>query len=307
MTNFELWGDSLLESDWFKTLNSALFGCKAHKIGPRGKNPKHIEKLVLYDRPDIILCRKDRPILVLEKTREVPTGHNIGQRLGRVVRALECSTPVLTVIPFRARKHGTHTSICEINPRVLRSAIKMGNLHDTPCLFLDWQTDIQGELIGDGSSAKGLKNVVDSALKANCNLKNFEVKKVLSTMETCADKLEKDYPPYLKPPGSVTFETIPATIEHSKHRRFCVYKINMSKNACRREDPYTGMQFLYDYLYCRHGTLVHEKSVALVLSFPNLTRHDFETSNPNNPHRKSCLWYATANELWFSDQRVVLR
>jgi hypothetical protein len=81
----------------------------------------------------------------------------------------------------------------------------------------------------------------------------------------------------------------------------------MTPASCRREDPYTGMQFLYDYLYCRTGTHVVDKKAALVLRFPQLTRKQFTDANPNDPRRKSSLWYATANELWFSDGNIKLR
>jgi hypothetical protein len=58
-------------------------------IKPHGQNPHYIERLLRYDRPDIILVEDEIPRLVLEKTREVPTGHNVGQRFGRLVNAAE--------------------------------------------------------------------------------------------------------------------------------------------------------------------------------------------------------------------------
>ena len=303
----EVWGDSKVESTWFRDLEPRLAGCEIYSIGKRGTNPSHIEKLILYDRPDIILCRDGEPILILEKTREVPTGHNIGQRLGRIVRALECNTPAVTLLPFRARKHGLHTSICEINVRVLRAAVRMGELHSLPCLFLEWPVDSHGELIGDGSKSTWLKGLVAHSLDKKLALSTAPVVSALKQMESHACLLETSRAQYKEPPASVEIQATPVAVGIAGHRRVCVYTIEMTPAACRREDPYTGMQFLYDYLDCRKGTAVADKQVALVLRFPRLTKKQFMDANPNDPQRKSSLWYATANEMWFSDGKIMLR
>lgn len=304
---FEIWGDSNLESKWFSELDPRLNRCRVYSIGERTTNPSHIEQLILYDRPDIILCRDDHPILVLEKTREVPTGHNIGQRLGRIVRALECRTPAITLLPYRARKHGLHTGICEINARVLRAAIRMGELHSLPCLFLNWLVDSHGELVGDGSDAPGLKRLVAVSLDVGLDLSGEDVVAGLHRMQHHAHSLELARAQYTRPPASVELHASKSPVGRAGHSRVCVYTIEMTPAACRREDPYTGMQFLYDYLYCRKGRLVAEKQTALVLRFPRLSRKQFEEANPDDPTRKSSLWYATANELWFADGMIVLR
>ena len=88
---FDIYYDSLTEADWFSSLNPA-FGINDNNyyvIGKRGKNPPLIDKIVEYDKPDIILVRNNKPLLVVEITQEVPTGHNIGQRFARLVRAIE--------------------------------------------------------------------------------------------------------------------------------------------------------------------------------------------------------------------------
>ncbi len=304
---FTIYGDSKVESEWFRNLEPRLAHCRVYSIGDRANNPRHIDEIILYDRPDIILCRDGEPILVMEKTREVPTGHNVGQRLGRIVRALECKTPTVTLLPFRARKHGLHTNICEINVRVLRAAVRMGELHALPCLFLGWPIDPHGELIGDGSTAPGLRSLVAHSLDYGLRLDSAPVLSALRLMENHAHVIESARAQYKEPPASVTIETSKAVVGNAGHKRVCVYTIEMTPEACRREDPYTGMQFLYDYLYCRKGTDVADKQAALVLRFPKLTKRQFLDANPNDPKRKSSLWYATANELWFSDERIVLR
>ena len=87
--NLTIYCDAKHEGLWFRDLSPLLRNAKFATIGRRGTNPPIIESLVFYDRPDIILLYNEEPVLVLEKTTEVPSGHNIGQRLGRMVRALE--------------------------------------------------------------------------------------------------------------------------------------------------------------------------------------------------------------------------
>ena len=62
---------------------------KFHNIDINPLIQNIIQKLLKYDRPDIILVKEGVPKLVIEKTREVPTGHNVGQRFARLVNAVE--------------------------------------------------------------------------------------------------------------------------------------------------------------------------------------------------------------------------
>jgi hypothetical protein len=106
---YEIWGDNENESLWFQGLDSRLVSAKVRNIGPRGTNSEIVDSLVVYDRPDIILLADEKPILVLEKTAEVPTGHNVGQRVARLVRAAELSLlhervrPRLSIITYSER------------------------------------------------------------------------------------------------------------------------------------------------------------------------------------------------------------
>jgi hypothetical protein len=183
----------------------------------------------------------------------------------------------------------------------------MGELHSIPCLILGWPVDSHGELIGDGSKSPGLKTLVAQSLDQLLTFSAAPVISALEQMESHARSLETARAKYRKPPASVDIRTVDRAVGMAGHRRVCVYSIGMTPAKCRREDPYTGMQFLYDYLYCRSGTDVGNKGTALVLHFPRLTKARFVAANPNDPLRKSSLWYATANELWFSDGKIVIR
>ena len=75
----QIFCDDNHEGNWFKGFSTSLSNVPLIPIKARGQNPHHIEKLLRYDRPDIILVEDEIPRIVLEKTREVPTGHNAAE------------------------------------------------------------------------------------------------------------------------------------------------------------------------------------------------------------------------------------
>ena len=91
---WQIFADDQTEGDWFKA-RSKLFDDAEIVIIQRKNNPEYIQKLLKYDRPDIILVKEGVPKLVIEKTREVPTGHNVGQRFARLVNAVENGIPII--------------------------------------------------------------------------------------------------------------------------------------------------------------------------------------------------------------------
>ena len=121
----EIYSDCLIEEDWFKNLNEIFKHADCEKILSRGKNIPTVENLIKYDRPDIILIKDKKPVLVLEKMKEVPTGHNPLQRAARLVRAVENNIPAIYFLPFRAKKHGKYAAVCNLNLRLLEAFEKM--------------------------------------------------------------------------------------------------------------------------------------------------------------------------------------
>lgn len=81
----------------------------------------------------------------------------------------------------------------------------------------------------------------------------------------------------------------------------------MTPDKCKRQDPYTGTTFIYDYMLCRNGVNVSDKYSNLVLYFPNLTREIWLNKNPNNLNTKSCNWYLTANLMLFNNGYLFIR
>ena len=158
--------DAKHEGLWFRDLSPLLSDASFETIGGRGTNPPIIEKLIYYDRPDIILLYDGEPVLVLEKTSEVPSGHNIGQRLGRMVRALEYEVPAIMFMPFDSMKHGKFSSLCNLNARVLEGYLRMWDIHSTPALAVNWPSDSDWELITDGSEDDGISAVVHDFIQS---------------------------------------------------------------------------------------------------------------------------------------------
>ena len=47
-----------------------------------------------------------------------------------------------------------------------------------------------------------------------------------------------------------------------------VYEIRIMEEKCKRTDPYTGTQFVYDYIECRKGPNITDKISNLILYLP---------------------------------------
>lgn len=316
----EAFCDDLNEYSWFISLDHRLKKSRFQRIGIRGSNPLAVENLISYDRPDVILLNDGHPVVTIEKTREVPTGHNVGQRLARLVRSVELGIPTIKFFPFDARKHGVHTSVCNLNARLLLALENMWKIHKTPAIAVNWPSDSHGELAEDESADIQLQvllaEYISSGYRANCNA------------FTSARKDQRDeyarrcdiFPAYGSPPPSLIIDTttkilknlgVPVASKQAKSLLLkdetVVYEIGMTEQKCRREDPYTGTQFIYDYLYCRNGPDPANKFRNLILHFPKIRQGIWNSKNPNDMSRKSSNWYLTANAHVYQDGWAFLR
>lgn len=320
MPKYKIYCDNKVEGFWFKGLTAHFSGATLHSIGRRGSNPSHVDDLIRYDRPDIILLAGEKPVMVVEKTREVPTGHNVGQRIARLVRAVESGVLTIKYFPFDARKHGSYTAVCNLNIRLLEAFTAMTRIHGVPILAVNWPMDKNGELVDDGTEDDRIKAVVGDYLgtghKNNCG-------EILAQQRIMEDEYKARLArrgAYARPPGSIVMvssislgDYIDGTLQKEIRTRFMarpktlLYQIGMTPESCKRQDPYTGMQFIYDYLLCRDGADPGDKHTNLVLHFPLLTRKKWYENNPNNPSTKSCNWYITANGFLFKDGLDLIR
>lgn len=319
---FSVYSDNALEADWFVSLVPELRDARVEVLGRRGSHPDAINELLVYDRPDIILCREEVPVLTVEKTREVPTGHNVGQRVARLVRSLELGVPAIKFFPFDARKHGRFTSVCSLNARLLAAFERMTHIHQVPILACNWPADSTGELVINGLENVRIRKLVSSFVSNGCAAWWPEAVRQLQFMSEEYASRVAVYANYARPPNSVAIES--SDVVQSRFSEFqhltpdeqrsllareetVVYTIGMTPEKSRREDPYTGTQFIYDYAWCRSGTAPEDKRRNLVLRFPQITRETWIANNPNDTSRKSSNWYLTANALLFSDGAIFLR
>lgn len=320
MTNsrLEIWSDNLVEAEWFVSLDTRLHDASRHTIKGRGDNPQAIDELVRYDRPDIILSSNGEPVLVVEKTREVPSGHNVGQRLARLVCAAEKRVPVAYMFPFDAAKHGEYQSMCNMNARLLFAFKQMMAIHKVPVLAVNWPCDEYGELIDSGEQDARMRALVQSYLDSGFKPNNSAFTDQIKIVDEEYGNRIKKYPKYAKLPESVT---VMSTADLPKlnggqlgpidllmgRTESVVYRIGMTAAKCRREDPYTGTQFVYDYAWCRSGERPENKDRNLVLHVPLVKREQWLAANPNDLGRKSSNWYLTANAIVLQDSALILR
>jgi len=307
-----IYGDSDQELKWFKSLNSSFANLKTEIIKSRGLNPKLIESIIKYDRPDIILVKDDKPLLVLEISRETPTGHNVGQRMARLIRALELEIPTIYFFPFDAKKHGVHASIVNLNARLLKMFDNATRIHDTPIIAVNWLADDNGELIDDPSIRDfEIKNIIKKFIENDFSKNSPIFAEILKNNKNEYNTRTKNFPNYLEPPNSLEIiETNKLYDLYSfldeindsllSKQESAIYKIGYKNTTKRRQDPYTGTQFIYDYLYCRSGNRVQDKFRNLILSVQNFSKEEWLRKNPND-NTKSSNWYLTANAIICND------
>lgn len=312
--------DDLNEFSWFITLDHRLESAEFLRIGRRGSNPPVVDNLIVYDRPDVILVRDGQPVVTIEKTREVPTGHNVGQRVARLVRSVELGIPTIKFFPFDARKHGAHSSMCNLNARLLLAFENMWQIHSTPMMAINWPSDSHGELIEDESADKQLQELLAGYIKSGFNPLCNEFQQARTDQIAEYSSRCETYEAYGNPPPSLRIEktadilrelgisssSLDAKNLFQKHESV-IYEIGMTEEKCRREDPYTGTQFIYDYLYCRNGPEPRDKSRNLILYFPNIRQQVWNEKNPDDPTRKSSNWYLTASAHVYRDGWTFLR
>ncbi len=318
--SLDIYSDNEIEAEWFRNLHPVFESASFFKILARGNNPSHIEPIIEYDRPDIILVKKTEPVLVIEKTREVPTGHNVGQRVARLVKAVELGIPTIKFFPFDAKKHGEYANVCNLNIRLLLAFERMWAIHGTPIAAINWPADGYGELIDDESEDIEMKRLLSQFVIDNFSPSSIVFSELRTANKSEYEKRLKIRPQYGEPPPSVelvstegflskfsSLFTVDSSTLLNSRKETLIYTIVMTEAKCKRQDPYTGTQFIYDYAYCRSGPLPEQKHRNLVLYFPKITKSTWLQKNPNNPRTKSCNWYLVATALVFSDGAILLR
>ncbi len=315
MSKYQIYFDAFQEAKWFQSLNIEFKNAELLPIN----QAKDLEvlRLLRYDKPDIILLKDGKTVLALEKTTEVPTGHNVGQRFARIVCSAEEKVPFIYFFPFLAMKHGEHASACWVNARLFEAMKKLSEIHETPIIAINWECDSSYELIRDGSQDLFLKEVIDDFVKHSFNGKIPILDKVYEVMKvkfqealtrypqysdlppTARETITKDYLANLKTKyGNLNFNEL-----INSRVKSLVYDIGM---RYVRSDPYTGTQLIYDYLLARKGITPKERIMNIILRIPNISKALWEKAAASKDRKDIKLFTKFSDLIELSDGVIIL-
>ena len=294
MNLFYIFCDSLQEGLWFKNLDPHLANAELLIIPNRMADQIRygINSVLMYDRPDIILKEDNEIIFVLERTIEVPSGHNVGQRFGRLVAAAKARIPVVYFGPYAAYKHGGATAGPRyMNLRLFYSLSNVARFYDTAVTTINWPVDAHYEVIKrpekdariieylrlffshyDAHKMDGMAMFIARSA--------FQQDQVAEQQRFAATEITNPEQ-YDVPPDSVeiissaaferTYGIFPVTVDRT--RDVLIYHVGMNYI---RSDPYTGMAALYYYLYTT------ERNLTQILHFPNITQAQWRAQNTSS-------------------------
>ena len=312
MTNFRVLFDEPHEAIWFKALHPDFAAAKEFSI-TSAKSWPSVSRVLAYDRPDIILMDGDVPILVVEETVEVPSGHNVGQRFARIAAAAEAGVPCLYFGPYVARKHGGETEGPRyMNLRLFRALDAMERVTGSAVTTVNWPVDANCEVRRDKDKDSDVKEYVAAFLTSYYQHKNlsrvnqeilkssFHSRMVVERDRFIVERVRRAEQ-YDSPPTSVEIAKKPRLIsranlgESQKELKdeIVLYNIGM-KNI--RSDPYTGMAILYRYLY-----VMESSNRSLVLWFPNISKSTWVSTAASANRKDVRLYKIAADGIWFSD------
>jgi len=315
----KLYYDSIQEGQWFRGLHPRLERAELQPFPSKARDDRTLCKVLAYDRPDIVLTDHDEPILVVERTVEVPSGHNVGQRFARLAAAAQACVPCVYFGPYAAYKHGGATQGPRyMNLRLFYAIEKMAETDCAACTTIKWPVDSNYEIIKSAQKdgrmrayiglffqnyRRGNLQELNEVLKSS----QFEQEQEAERSAFIANEVENPRQ-YNSPPDSVTMlRTANFMAEYAVPSgkllldKTVVYRVGM---AYVRSDPYTGMAMLYSYLYCG-GMRKH--SSHLVLHFPNITRKIWNAA-AKNQHRKDVrLFLTVADGIIFGRHHVCIQ
>lgn len=300
------------EAAWFRTLHAELRNAKEKPIDA-AQHQSLVSSVLAYDRPDIVLLHGEIPILVVEETVEVPSGHNVGQRFARIAAAAECGVPCLYFGPYVARKHGGETAGPRyMNVRLFHALDAMVRTTRTAITTINWPVDEHSEVRRGTEKDRDVREYIshffdayraDGLPQANSTLLASDIHRRMIferddfVARSIRNPTQYDVPPtsvellslseFERRHGRATGKLPPAT------REVVLYNVGMTNI---RSDPYTGMAMLYKYLY-----IVEEPSRSLVLWFPNIMVNQWRAVAGRGTRKDIRLFRIVADAILFSD------
>ena len=283
---YEVFCDSLQEGLWFRQLHDDFKDAELMVIPSTLKEQMKygIEQVLQYDRPDIIVKDNGQVIFVLERTVEVPSGHNVGQRFGRLVAAAKEHIPVVYFGPYMAYKHGGATAGPRyMNLRLFYALQKVSDYHNTAITTINWPVDAQYEVLKTPEKDIRLKEYLKLFLEyyneSGMNgisdyIKNsrFQEEQYAEQRRFACQEIQNPEQ-YDVPPDSVEILSIARfSRDYSRIgnispliKNVVLYHVGMQNI---RSDPYTGMAALYHYLYTTDNAIQ-------ILHFPNIAYQEW--------------------------------
>jgi hypothetical protein len=306
--------DSLPEGLWFQSLHRALAGAKLDAFPTAKKAPSELLRALSFDRPDIILTDDhNNPILILERTVEVPSGHNVGQRFARLVGAAKMRVPSVYFGPFKAYKHGGQTQGPRyMNLRLFYAIERMAEVEETVSTIINWPVDEGCEIVRTNDKDvhvgeylehffnyylnHGMVGIIKHLRESNFEAERRRERAAFATADV------QNPSQYDSPPPSVSIGPISSLRPLSRantrslaYAETVLYKIGMSNV---RSDPYTGTSLLYSYLYCGGHP---SKTRNMVLYFPNISIAMWRAIGRAGGRKDERLFRLVADGILFSD------
>jgi len=278
--------DNLQEGLWFRALHQGLADAELRPItGATTQNPSLTEVLA-YDRPDVILTHGERAILIVERTAEVPSGHNVGQRFARMAAAAQCHVPLVYFCPYAARKHGGATEGPRyMNLRLFYSLDKMAEIEGSSVETINWPVDEHYEVVQNATKDDRMRAYLGTFFRlydaggvdtVNRSMKDsgFHREQTHERQEFIRREIRRREQ-YDAPAASVMIGNIQQLVPlrnvaeagRLPHPEIVLYKVGMKYI---RSDPYTGMGMLYEYLYAG-GASHTTRTRSFVFHFPNIS------------------------------------
>ena len=253
--------------------------------------------MLSYDRPDIVLARDGDAILVVERTVEVPSGHNVGQRFARLAASAQHRIPTVYFGPYAAYKHGGATQGPRyMNLRLFKAIDAMNAIESASVIPIRWPVDASYEVLQTREKDARMCRYLDlffrlydehgvPAMTSLIEGSEFAIEQVAERDEFIRREVANPEQ-YDVPPGSVQIAACRdlAPLRGVSHAydlgtEAVLYEVGMQK---LRSDPYTGMAILYAYLYC-DGMAARTR--PLILWFPHIEKSRWEESVDARPTR----------------------
>ena len=314
--NFTILYDEPQEAEWFRSLNTGLADAREVSLTDARLWPS-MQDVLMYDRPDIVLLDGEMPILVVEETVEVPSGHNVGQRFARLAAAAEAGVPCLYFGPYVAKKHGGITAGPRyMNIRLFLALDAVVRATGTSVTTINWPVDANFEVRRDKAKDADVRDYVKTLIELYVKQPNLRRlnegllqsgihRRMVVERNTFASNSIRNPEQYNSPPPSVEILTLSEFRQRygqvsGKLRNtteLVIYRVGMKYI---RSDPYTGMAMLYRYLY-----VLENSSRALVLWFPNITAAMWQSAAADSNRKDVRLFRIAADAILFVDNLVL--